>query len=111
MTDSTQSQTLASWNDGAARQAIVDFVDRVTDESSRDYVPPPERVAVFDNDGTLWCEKPMPIELGFILRRFVEMASRIRRFGIANRGRRHVSVTTHGWAARSPSITRATRVT
>ncbi len=66
--------TLASWNDGAARQAIVDFVDRVTDESSRDYVPPPERVAVFDNDGTLWCEKPMPIELGFILRRFVEMA-------------------------------------
>ena len=73
-TDAIQSVQLASWNDGPALQAIVDFVDRVTQESSRDYVPPPERVAVFDNDGTLWCEKPMPIELGFILKRFVEMA-------------------------------------
>src|ERR1700749_3666592 len=73
-TDGAPDSTLASWNDGAARQAIVDFVDRVSDASSRDYVPPAERVAVFDNDGTLWCEKPMPIQLGFILRRFVEMA-------------------------------------
>ena len=56
------------------RQAIVDFVERVTDGGRRDYVPPAERIAVFDNDGTLWCEKPMPIELGFILHRFAEMA-------------------------------------
>ena len=51
-------------------------MERVTREGGRDYVPPPERVAVFDNDGTLWCEKPMPIELGFILRRLAEMAER-----------------------------------
>ena len=58
---------LASWNDTPTRAAIVDFVARVTDEGGPDYVPPAERVAIFDNDGTLWCEKPMPIELGFIL--------------------------------------------
>ena len=59
---------LPSWNDTATRRAIVDFVDSVAD------VPEEERIAVFDNDGTLWCEKPMPIELGFILRRLAEMA-------------------------------------
>jgi hypothetical protein len=47
----------------------------VTSEGGPDYVPPSERIATFDNDGTLWCEKPMPIELGFILRRLAEMAS------------------------------------
>jgi phosphoglycolate phosphatase-like HAD superfamily hydrolase len=65
---------LDSWNDGAAKTAIVDFVETVTQEGGPGYVPPSRRVAVFDNDGTLWCEKPMPIELGFILKRFVEMA-------------------------------------
>jgi len=67
-------EPLASWNDGASRSAIVDFVDRVTDEGNADFVPPAERIAVFDNDGTLWCEKPMPIELGFILQRLAAMA-------------------------------------
>ena len=56
------------------RAAIVEFVERVTTEGGPDYVPPAERIAVFDNDGTLWCEKPMPIELGFILMRLAEMA-------------------------------------
>ena len=65
---------LASWNDGPTRAAIVDFVERVTHEGGDDYVPPADRVAVFDNDGTLWCEKPMPIELGFILQRLAAMA-------------------------------------
>lgn len=65
---------LPSWAPTPTRQAIVDFVAAVTDESGPGYVPPAERVAVFDNDGTLWCEKPMPVELGFILRRFAEMA-------------------------------------
>jgi phosphoserine phosphatase len=60
--------TLPSWNEGAAKQAIVEFVEGL------DGVPAEERVAVFDNDGTLWCEKPMPIQLDFILRRLVEMA-------------------------------------
>jgi hypothetical protein len=65
---------LPSWNDGAARTAIVGFVERVTAEGGPEYVPPAERIATFDNDGTLWCEKPMPIELGFILARLAEMA-------------------------------------
>ncbi len=68
------SADLASWRDTPTRQVIVDFVERVTQEGEIDYVPPSERVAVFDNDGTLWCEKPMPIELGFILVRLAEMA-------------------------------------
>jgi len=65
---------LANWTDTPTRAAIVDFVGRVTTEGGPDYVPPSERIATFDNDGTLWCEKPMPIELGFILLRLAEMA-------------------------------------
>ena len=68
------SNPLASWNDTPTRAAIVDFVERVTTEGAPDYLAPAERVATFDNDGTLWCEKPMPIELGFILARLAEMA-------------------------------------
>jgi len=68
-------EPLPSWNDGAAKETIVGFVERVTREGGAEYVPTAERIAVFDNDGTLWCEKPMPIELGFILRRMAEMAT------------------------------------
>jgi phosphoserine phosphatase len=68
------SDPLPSWREGASKQAVLEFVQRVTTEGSPDFVPPPERVAVFDNDGTLWCEKPMPIQLDFILRRLVVMA-------------------------------------
>jgi len=60
---------LASWRDGPARSAIVDFVERTVVD-----LPPEERVAVFDNDGTLWCEKPMYVQLDFLLRRFAEQA-------------------------------------
>jgi len=74
MSAPNMNEHLASWKDGPARAAIVGFVDRVTAESGPDHVPPPERVAVFDNDGTLWCEKPMPIELGFVLQRLAAMA-------------------------------------
>jgi phosphoserine phosphatase len=63
------SGELATWNDGPAKEAILAFV-RAAQE-----VPAEERVAVFDNDGTLWCEKPMPIQLDFILRRLVAMAT------------------------------------
>jgi len=62
------TSVLPSWRDGSAKRAIVDFV------AQTEFVPVQHRVAVFDNDGTLWCEKPMPIQLDFILRRFVEMA-------------------------------------
>src|SRR4051794_12598029 len=63
------AEILTSWNDGAAKQSIVDFVDRTVSE-----VPVDERVATFDNDGTLWCEKPLPIQADFILRRLSAMA-------------------------------------
>jgi phosphoglycolate phosphatase-like HAD superfamily hydrolase len=69
MTTINPAVALSSWCDAPAREAIVEFVARACDE-----VPPEERVAVFDNDGTLWCEKPMPIQLDFILRRLAEMA-------------------------------------
>lgn len=61
---------LASWRDGSTRSAIVDFVDTAVDE-----VPLEERVAVFDNDGTLWCEKPAYIQLDFLVRRLAEQAA------------------------------------
>jgi len=68
------STQLESWNDGGAKRAIVDFVTRVTTANGPDFVPPAARIATFDNDGTLWCEKPLPIQFDFILRRWVEMA-------------------------------------
>jgi phosphoserine phosphatase len=64
---------LASWLPGAARAAILEFVRSVT-EPGASFVPPPGRVAVFDNDGTLWCEKPMYPQADFLLRRWREMA-------------------------------------
>jgi phosphoserine phosphatase len=67
-TDSTSVARLAGWNDTPARHAIEEFVDAARE------LAPEERVAVFDNDGTLWCEQPMPIQLDFILRRLAEMA-------------------------------------
>ena len=68
------SDPLPSWRAGATRQAITEFVQRVTADGSPELVAREERVAVFDNDGTLWCEQPMPIQLDFILRRLAAMA-------------------------------------
>jgi hypothetical protein len=70
----TSADVLRSWNDGAAKRAIVEFVGRVTREGSPDFVPIPERVATFDNDGTLWAEKPLPFQLLFIFDRVNAMA-------------------------------------
>ena len=71
---SANTEPLPSWNDTAARRAIMQFVEAVSGADREGHVPPEERVAVFDNDGTLWCEQPMPIQLDFILRRLVAMA-------------------------------------
>ncbi|HET8641127.1 MAG TPA: HAD family hydrolase [Pseudonocardiaceae bacterium] len=68
------SDPLPSWNHTGPRQAIAEFVEAVTADGGDGYVPPAQRVAVFDNDGTLWSEKPMPIELGFVLERLAAMA-------------------------------------
>lgn len=66
--------TLPSWRDGAVKQSIVDFVTRVTEEGSPDYVAPEERIATFDNDGTLWAEKPFYFQLAFALDRVKSLA-------------------------------------
>jgi phosphoglycolate phosphatase-like HAD superfamily hydrolase len=66
---------LAAWNDGAAKQSIVDFVQRVTAPGGTDFVPQPERIAVFDNDGTLWAEQPMYFQLLFALDRVRALAA------------------------------------
>jgi phosphoserine phosphatase len=62
---STAADPLPSWNDGPARRAILAYVARVTEDGSPDFVPQPERIAVFDNDGTLWPENPMPFQAAF----------------------------------------------
>jgi hypothetical protein len=64
-----QTDPLPSWNDTAAKAAIVAFVDKVTKQGAPDFVPEPERIAVFDNDGTLWVEQPMYTQLAFALDR------------------------------------------
>ncbi|MCV3243712.1 HAD family hydrolase [Mesorhizobium sp. ZC-5] len=69
-----QVDPLPSWNDGAAKAAITDFVNRTTMEGGADYVAPAERIAVFDNDGTLWSEQPMYFQLAFAIDRVKAMA-------------------------------------
>jgi len=67
-------EPLPSWNQGQAKRAIVDFVQRVTTVGGADFVPVAERIAVFDNDGTLWVEKPMYAQLAFALDRIKALA-------------------------------------
>lgn len=69
-----QSDPLPSWNDGATKKSIVAFVEKVTRPGSPDFVPAAERIATFDNDGTLWCEQPMPVQLYFALDRVKALA-------------------------------------
>jgi phosphoserine phosphatase len=70
----TVADPLPSWNDGPTKQAIIAFVEKVTREGSPDFVPIPERIATFDNDGTLWCEHPLPVQLYFALDRVKALA-------------------------------------
>ncbi|MES2476965.1 MAG: HAD family hydrolase [Verrucomicrobiota bacterium] len=68
------AEPLPSWNDTGPRKAIVSFVEKVTKEGSPDFVPPAERIATFDNDGTLWAEQPMYFQLLFALDRVKVLA-------------------------------------
>src|SRR5262245_20845389 len=70
-----QGDPLPSWNDGPSRKAIVDFVTKVTKDGSPDFIKPAERIAVFDNDGTLWAEQPMYFQLAFAIDRVKATAS------------------------------------
>jgi phosphoserine phosphatase len=65
---------LPSWNDGAQKAAIMAFVEKVTTEGSPDFLPKAERIAVFDNDGTLWCEQPMYVQMAFAITRVKALA-------------------------------------
>jgi phosphoserine phosphatase len=68
------TDSLPSWNDGKAKQSIVEFVAKVTKKGSPDFVPPAERIATFDNDGCLWAEQPMYFQLFFALDRVKALA-------------------------------------
>ena len=65
---------LPSWNDTATKKAIVDFVKRVTDADGKSFVEPADRVATFDNDGTLWCERPAYVQVLFVFQRIAALA-------------------------------------
>lgn len=65
---------LPSWNEGASKRAIIEFVERVAKPGGADFVPPAERIATFDNDGTLWCEQPLYVQAVFMLDRLHELA-------------------------------------
>ena len=71
----TQGNPLPSWNEGATKTSILDFVARVTTQGGPDFVPIEQRIATFDNDGTLWIEQPMYIQLAFALDRVKVMAA------------------------------------
>ena len=71
---SQAADPLPSWNDGPAKQSIIAFVEKIINPSSPDFVPVPERIATFDNDGTLWCEQPLPVQLYFALDRVKALA-------------------------------------
>jgi len=71
---SQAADPLPSWNDGPAKQSIINFVEKVTKPGAPDFVPLGERIATFDNDGTLWCEQPVPVQLYFALDRVKALA-------------------------------------
>jgi hypothetical protein len=73
-TQGAAADALPSWNDTGAKKAIVAFVERVTTPGSSDFVPVPERIAVFDNDGTLWAEQPMYFQAFFLIDRVKALA-------------------------------------
>jgi hypothetical protein len=74
ITSAPAADPLPSWNEGPAKRSIISFVDRVTAEGSPDFVPVAERIATFDNDGTLWSEQPMYFQAFFIFDRIKVLA-------------------------------------
>jgi hypothetical protein len=74
-TSTSGTDPLPSWNEGATKKAIINFVDKTTKEGSPDFIPVEERIACFDNDGTLWSEQPIYFQLAFVLDRVKALAS------------------------------------
>jgi len=73
-TAQAQTEALPSWNDGAAKKSVIEFVTRVTAEGGADFVPVEQRIATLDNDGTLWCEQPIYFQAAFAFDRMKAMA-------------------------------------
>lgn len=71
----SETDILSSWNEGNAKAVIIDFVTRTTTEGNTDFIPVDDRIAVFDNDGTLWCEQPLYFQLAFAIDRVKDMAA------------------------------------
>jgi hypothetical protein len=71
-------QSLPSWNDSAAKSAILDLVARVTKQGGTEFVPPAGRIATFDNDGTLWCEQPLQTQFFFAFDRVKQLSAKDR---------------------------------
>jgi len=80
ISNSSSSDPLPSWNDGSVKTAILDFVEQITTEGTAEYLPPQERIATFDNDGTLWCERPFQVQAYFLLDRVKSIAAEKREF-------------------------------
>ena len=72
---SMQTDPLPSWNEGPSKKSIIRFVEAVISEGRPDFVPPLDRIAVFDNDGTLWSERPFYFQLAFALDRVKALAA------------------------------------
>lgn len=72
--DAQTQDPLPSWNETATKAAIIEFVEKVSSKGSPDFVPPEDRIATFDNDGTLWCEQPIYTQLAFAFDRVKALA-------------------------------------
>jgi hypothetical protein len=70
----TATDPLPAWRDGGAKRAVLDGIDAVTDQASPDFVPEADRIATFDNDGTLWCERPIIAQAAFLMQRWAALA-------------------------------------
>jgi hypothetical protein len=119
-----KADPLPSWNDGTTKKAIVDFVSRVTQQGGPDFVPPPERIATFDNDGTLWSEQPIYVQGAFALDRVKALAPKHPEWkqkqpfkgilegdmkAVASAGERDCSKSwrSHTWVTRRTSLRRS----
>ena len=89
----TQDGALGSWNDGPAKQAILDFIKATTDRASPKFVPPEERIATFDQDGTLWVEHPIYSQVVYCLDRVPAVWRRIRNSRTSSHSRRFSRAT------------------
>ncbi len=78
LTTARAQDPLPSWNEGPAKKSIIEFVAKVSKEGTPDFVPPAERIATFDNDGTLWCEQPLYTQIFFALDRVKVLAAECR---------------------------------